>query len=273
MSKIRALLTNRGSSIAYAIISAVFMIVPEDAFKYGFIQCEWSETIIILVNRVFLFTVILIVANLIFYYYRNNRKKVTIEDRNIIIKVEYGDLTSIEDGKKIIHFDECFSTTVGDRPQDIKPESVCGQYLAKFPIDDMQSLILSSGIRSNGVSQYNNLPKYESGYIIPRDDFFLMAFAKLDRDGLGKMKYSQYLDCLNRLWQQIDLYHGTDDVYLPILGSKITRFNQELTQQELLDIMISSYRLSPKKLKRPYTLHIVCKERDGFSLNEVFGVN
>ena len=42
--------------------------------------------------------------------------------------------------------------------------------------------------------------------------------------------------------------------------------------KELLDTMISSYRLSPKKMKKPYKLHIVCREREGFSLNDIFGV-
>lgn len=51
-----------------------------------------------------------------------------------------------------------------------------------------------------------------------------MAFTRLNENGLGEMTYNQYLDCLNTLWQQIDCYHGTDDVYLPILGSKIVRF-------------------------------------------------
>lgn len=100
-----------------------------------------------------------------------------------------------------------------------------------------------------------------------------MAFAKLDENGLGRMTYEQYLDCLDLLWQQIDKYHGTEDVYVPILGSKITRFDKELTQQELLDVMIASYRLSPFKMKVPYSLHIVCMKRDGFSLNNVFGVD
>ena len=99
-----------------------------------------------------------------------------------------------------------------------------------------------------------------------------MAFAKLDRYGLGQMTYEQYIECLNNLWVQIDRYHGTDDVYIPVLGSHITRFDRELTQQELLDIMISSYRLSTRKLKLPNRLFIVCKAREGFSLNDIFGV-
>ena len=62
--------------------------------------------------------------------------------------------------------------------------------------------------------------------------------------------------CLGKdnLWQQIDLYHGTEDVYIPRLESKIVRFDKELTQQQLLDIIIASYRLSSNKMK----LHASC---------------
>ena len=173
---------------------------------------------------------------------------------------------------KVINFDECFNTTVGDRPQDINAKSVCGQYLIKFPIDNMQELIEGVDIQPNGQSRYNRLPKYKSGLIIPRDNYLLMSFTKLNQHGLGEMTYTQYLECLQTLWEQIDIYHGTKCVYVPVLGSQIVRFDRDLTQQELLDIMISSYRLSPKRLRRPYTLHIVCRKRDGFSINDVFGL-
>ena len=262
----------KGCAIATAIVSATFTVVPEEVFKHGFILCGWSDSTVIVVNRLIFCAVAFILSCLGYVCYLKLRRTVTISDRTSTIKIEYADLFKVKKGKILINFDECFSTNVGDKPEDIKPGSVCGQYLAKYPIDDIQSLIQSSGIQSVGVSHYDNKTKYESGIIIPRDRYLLMAFAKLDERGLGNMTYGEYLDCLDKLWEQIDIYHGTDDVYLPILGSRITRFDKDLSQQELLDIMIASYRLSPKKMKRPNVLHIVCKKREGFSLNDITGV-
>lgn len=182
-------------------------------------------------------------------------------------------MTVIREGKKVISFDECYSTNVGDRPEDIKPESVCGQYLKNHPIDNIQNVIKKAGIHPSSKSLFKGKAAYTPGTLIPRDDYLLLAFAKLDANGLGNHTYDSYLKCLDKLWEQIDLYHGTDDVYLPVLGSRITRFEKELSQQELLDIMIASYRLSPKKMRLPNCLHIICKEREGFSLNDVLGID
>ena len=274
MSKVIKLFTNRGSLMAYAIISFFFTLGPEDIFKYGFISCDWSEEIIVVINRLIACAIILVFANIVYYIYLKNKTAVSIKEKNITISIEYGDILKIKQGKKVINFDECFSTTIGNKPGDIKPESICGQYLTLYPISDeeMNTLLHNANIQSIGVSKYKNTPKYESGVIAPNNDFLLMAFAPLDENGLGRMTYDQYLDCLDTLWQQIDMHHGTSDVYLPILGSQITRFEQELTQQELLDVMISSYRLSPYKMKAQYTLHIVCRKREGFSINDVWGI-
>lgn len=263
----------KGCVLAGGIISAVFTVVPEEYFQYGIVTCNWSDATIVFANRLIFCAVVIVLACIGYGCYLKLRRTVTISDRFFSLKIEYGDLFKVNKGKKVINFDECFSVNVGGKPEDIKPGSVCGQYLAKHPIEDMQCLLQESRVQSYGKSLYNNKPKYISGTIIPKDDFFLMAFAKLDEKGLGRMSYVEYLDCLDKLWEQIDLYHGTDDVYLPILGSRITRFEKELSQQELLDIMIASYRLSPKKMKKPNTLHIVCKKCDDFSLNQIFGVD
>ena len=273
MNRIWDFFSNKGSTAAYAVITVIFTVIPEGVFKYGFIKCTWSDTAVIMVNRLILCAVVLVFANIIYQCYRKHRNVVTIKDKSFSISVEYGDLLQIGEGKKIINFDECFSTNVGDKPEDIKPDSVCGQYLMKYPIEDIQQLINASGVKPSGKSLFNQKDSYTPGTIIPRGDFLLMSFAKLDKDGLGKMTYPQYLECLDKLWEQIDLYHGTDDVYLPILGSRITRFDKDLTQQEFMNVIIASYRLSPKKKKKPNVLHIFCRRQDGFSLNDIIGVD
>lgn len=42
-----------------------------------------------------------------------------------------------------------------------------------------------------------------------------------------------------------------------------------LTQQELLDLIILSYKLSNNKIKLPNKLIIVCRKNDDFSLNNI----
>ena len=263
-------LTGKGSAWGYVAISVVLSIVPEGFFNLIRICNNFSDITNIIVNRLIFCVLTLIVSNIAFV----SRNKVVVNESNYSIHIEYGDLLSIPDGKKVISFDECFTTKIGEAPSDIKTSSLCGQYLRKYPIKDMQELIDGANVKpSKGKSEFDNKIRYTPGIIVPNGEFLLMAFAKLDKNGRGYLTYEEYLNCLNTLWEQIDIYGGTNDIYVPILGSLIMNFNdRELTQQELLDVMISSYRLSLKKVKIPYKLHIVCKARDGFSLNNVFGV-
>lgn len=273
MNKIWSIIKYKGNSIACAVLTAMFTLIPEDVFKFGLFQCNWPETSCIIVNRLIACVVVFIVVDVLYCWHRRKRTSVTISERTFSIKIEYGDLLEVKNGKKVIDFDECFTTKVGEKTEEIKPGSLCGQYLMQKPIDDMAALIAASGAKPTGTSQCKQQPAFMPGTIVPRGNDLLMAFTELNVDGRGVMTYDKYVRCLDLLWQEIDKYHGTDDVYLPVIGSRITRFDRDLTQQELLDIIIDSYRLSQHKLKLPNELHIVCREREGFSLNNVFGVD
>lgn len=273
MNSIKNFFWNKGSSVAYAIATAIFTVVPENIFLIYKTCNGWPDSVNVMVNRLAIGFILIILGNIVYYIYSRIRKSVLIKGDNYSIKIEYGDILNLDEGKKVVAFDECFTTHVGEMPSDIKEESVCGQYLKQHPISDIQTLIDSAGIKpTDEKSAFNQQTRYKSGTIVPNGDFLLMAFTKLDVNGRSYMTYEDYINCLDTLWEQIDLYHGTKDVYITILGSNITRFNTELSQQELLDLMISSYRLSPMKLHTPYQLHIICKKRDGFSLNKIFGI-
>lgn len=174
-------------------------------------------------------------------------------------------------GKKVIGFDECYTTEVGKKPYQVNPESVCGQFLSKYPDIDIATLISDTGLISlRKPSEYNHKIRYESGCLLPYNDYLLLAFAKLNKDGLGIMFREEYLVCLSKLWEEIDKYYGQEDIVIPVLGAGVTRFQgNSLTQQQLVDIMIASYQLSSHKIKKPNTLHIVCRKSEDFSLNKI----
>lgn len=256
---------------AVGAVSLIFTFVPETFFgKYKFFP-DVSDEVNIIVNRVLLFFAVIALIAIGYAIYLWCRKSVNIRGKNYNIKISYGDIFDIPESKKVIPFDECFTTEVGQAPAQVKPSSVCGQYLSRYPIDDICAIIEKTQIKPcKGKSKYNNQDRYESGRLVPNGDYLLMAFAKLDKDGLGRMTRDEYLDCLTILWREIDKHYGQTDVCIPILGSGITRLGDNaLTQQELLDMIIGSYKLSADKIKMPATLHIVCKRRSDFSLNKI----
>ena len=84
------------------------------------------------------------------------------------------------------------------------------------------------------------------------------------------MTRDEYVKCLFHMWHEIIKYHGDSDVAVPILGSGIVRFKDgDLSQQELLDIMLATYKMTVCKLKKPHKLIICCKKNEDFSLKKV----
>jgi len=264
-------LMKKSNTLAFGIISVIFTFVPESLFgKYKLMSNNCEELNIIL-NRFIVFFTVYIFSIIINLLYLKLRKKIRIKGRNYSIQIQYGNIFKMRKCKKIIPFDECFTTSVGDRPADINPKSICGQYLTKNPNLDIKSLIERVHLcQREDKSKYQDKECYTPGILVPNGDDLLLAFAKLNKSGLGELTRKEYLDCLTVLWEEIDKYYGQKDIAIPILGSGVTRLKDEtLTQQELLDLMIYSYKLSKYKIKVPSKLYIICRKREDFSLNNV----
>lgn len=256
--------------LAFGLVSFVFSVVPEDTFLcYKILTCL-SNDVNIIINRVIICIFILVVSPIIYGIYLYSRKTVNIKGSGYAIEIKYGDLFDMENCKKLITFDECFTTIVGDAPSEIKPESICGKYLSKYATSDEDINVLIDSVKLKPLtskSAYNKKTRYESGRILPKDEYLLMAFAKLDKDGIGILSYEEFVDCLSILWKEINKYYACKDVCIPVLGSGVTRIGDILlTQQELLNIIILSYKLSSYKIKQPQKLRIICRKSDDFSL-------
>ena len=260
----------RGFTYAVAAIGLLFTFIPEDIFAVIKLLPEKTANVNIVVNRTITFGIIFILTCFGYFLYLKLRKEVVIKGKNYRIRIRYDTIFALNEYKKVIPFDECFTTHVGNEIADINPTSLCGQYLKFHPIDDMTQLIEATGLDPlRRKSSFNNQECYESGRLIQRDDYLLMAFTRLDSRGAGVMSRPEYLQALSVLWEELDLYSGQNNICIPIIGSGVTRIgDNELTQQELLDMIIYSYKLSCRKIKLPNELCIVCRKIDDFSLDE-----
>lgn len=230
---------------------------------------------------------ITLVLTIVFAFARWNRDKkvlIKVKDHPYVISVEYGDILEQKNCQKVINFDECYTTTVGTGIADIKKDSICGQYLAKHPdlSIHIQELLSEQHIKkANTPSKYLSKDRYELGTIVVYNNNnnnnngnysdLLMAFVPLDKEGRGRfLSKKQYIQCLDKLWIELEK-HQQSDICIPILGSGRTCFEGEdgASQQDFLNMMLWSYKLSSHKLKPQYKLRIICKTRHDFSIKNI----
>lgn len=256
------------ASLAYALIPEGFYTL----LPLGLLSNYDAK---VLLGRLLAFVVIAIVIAIVHALYLRFRKKVTIRLDGCEIVVKYGDLFDENECRRLVNFDECFITSVGQAPGDIRPDSVCGQYLAKSPDLNIQKLIEQSGIVPEETpSEFEGKTRYPLGSVIENGDDILFAFAKLSKYGRAEFSSrEEYLECLSKLWFEIYNRHGGKNVCIPILGSGAAEFvggfGKTATQQECLDMMLRSYSLCTHKVKSPNRLCIVCRPQEGFSINKI----
>lgn len=277
----------KSSAPAFAIVTGIFTVVPESFFA----NCRWitqeflnqckcfsgldATGINIIISRFVCFVLVGTAVSVIYALFLWSRRWTTLQGKNYAIRVEYGDILKKKNCKRVINFDECFTTKVGNGIADINPTSICGQYLLAHPDLDMQKLINAAQITpALAKSRYQKKTRYESGTIVPNGDDLLMAFAKLDERGKGCFFFrDEYLRCLELLWKELENYYSEKDVCVPILGAGTTSFyggsGESISQQDFLDMMIWSYKLSSHKIKAPHKLRIVCRKNSGFSINNI----
>lgn len=279
--------TKKCIALSFGIISAILAIVPESLLPHkewiskktiesiDFLSWFDADDINIIISRVILLGLILGITLLCTVIIMLLYGKITIKGHNYSISIEYGDIFKTKKCKRVIPFDECFTITVGNRIGDINSTSICGQYLKSHPDLDIKQLIGCVGITSDrGKSKYENNTRYKSGTIVPNEDDLLLAFAKLDTRGKGYFpSRDDYIDCLEKMWQEIEYHYSEKDVCIPILGSGTTMFEggsgASYDQQELLDMIILSYKLSSHKIKSPHKLRIICKHTADFSIYNI----
>lgn len=225
----------------------------------------------ILINKVVIFIIIFLLTFILNLFYNKIIWYKKINYKGHKIEIRRGDLLKTHKGNIVINFDECFSTNVGEKSSDIKPSSLCGQFLLRHQTDDIDGIIKSSIIETKKrKSEYNNIACYKPGTIIKYEIFLLMAFARLDSNGNAKFNNRKdFINCLDNFWEELYNKHGDCNVCIPILGSSRTKIGETyLSEQEALELILNSYKISDFKLQRNYKL-IIYYKKSNLSLHKI----
>lgn len=212
-----------------------------------------------------IFIFLLIVIYIVLWIKSNNLMEVDLDIEGSTVIIKSGDIFE-QEGFKIIAFNEYFDTQVDDRI--ISRQSLNGIFLNKYFSESTAELdryieqyqfdsdVVIDEVENRGSGKKI---KYNIGTICLYDDFILAAFSKFDEQNRAMLTMPEYLEFLINLWDRVNRIYAQRSVSVPIFGSGITRIKEHknISDEELLKIMIWTFRISEMRFKYPAKLTIV----------------
>ncbi len=230
----------------------IFVNIPE--------QCKYIAG--------FLFLLSLLIYYLISWYAANRLKVVDLDIEGSTVTVKAGDLFK-EPDFKVIAFNEYFDTQVDNKI--ISDKSLNGIFIKEHlpgTLDDLERCLEEAQFEDADLAQLNEgrragkKQKYELGTLCVYEDFILAAFAKFDDTNKAVLTMPEYLGFLIRFWDKINVVYAQKSVSVPVFGSGITRIKEHrhITDEDLLKIMLWTFRISEMRFNYPAKLTIVVHE-------------
>jgi len=219
--------------------------------------------------KIYIFWLFIAAALFIFlfkWYRKNNLYCQSFKINDTLIEVKIGDIFN-EKGLKIIPFNEYFDTLVDN--EIISSKSLNGIFLTKIlnknEVKEFESLIeekKKQSIKKNESRTKGNKEKFELGTMIKYKDFLCFAFSKFDEYNRAQLSYKDYISFLFDLWLEVDKIYSQRCICIPLIGSGITRFNNNnnINEQDLIKTILWTFKLSGIKLKEPAKVKIVISE-------------
>jgi hypothetical protein len=215
---------------------------------------------------------ILIAIYFLMWVKANRSDDVTLNINNSTVRIKVGDIFEDqehrEDGDeepplKVIAFNEYFDTHVDDKI--ISKRTLNGKYVNER-INNIEEFDRSLELElAEKVTYFNEnrkegkKKKYKLGTIFQHDNYLLTAFSKFDANNRAHLYMNDYINFLINFWNEVDIVYGGRTVVIPLLGSGMTRFKEydTVSEQELLELLIWSFKVSRIKFKHPAHVCIV----------------
>ena len=229
-------------------IGVIFLDIPKD--------CKVTFGLIFLCVLVLIYLAIWVWAN------KLTRIHINVEGSDVSIKV--GDIFQ-QPGLKAISFNEYFDTQVDNRI--IAEASLNGIFIKQhldIPVSELDRYIDSyafehSNTKSNPHRKVGKKLSHLIGTICVYKEFLLTSFSKFDEDNRAILTMPEYLGFLINFWDNVNRVYAQQSVSTPIFGSGITRIkgHKSITDEDLLKIMLWTFRISEMRFKYPAKLTVV----------------
>ncbi len=240
-----------------SIISAIFSI----AFIFIDVSDKYKTCVGLSVGIFF-------VALYFFLWWRyNNLKNLNLVIDGSMVSVLTGNLFD-QSGLKVIAFNEYFDTQVDNKV--ISANSLNGIYINDHSgrsVTELNQIIndyqFESGeLIESDVQRVGKSRKYRLGTTCLVDDYLLTAFSKFDSGNKAILTMPEYLEFLINFWDSVNRVYSQKSVSVPIFGSGITRIKEHknISDEELLKIMLWTFRISEMRFKHPAKLSVVIHE-------------
>lgn len=212
-----------------------------------------------------IFVGLLFLIYLVIWIWSNNLNKIDINVEGSDVTIKVGDIF-LEPGLKAIAFNEYFDTLVDNKI--IAENSLNGIFINKHlgvSVSELDSHIdnypfeASEKLENNLERNLGKKARYQIGTICVYQDFLLAAFTKFDNNNKAVLTMPEYLEFLINFWDKVNNVYAQQSVSTPIFGSGITRIkgHKTINDEDLLKIMLWTFRISEMRFKYPARLTIV----------------
>lgn len=211
------------------------------------------------------FVSLLILGYMAMWLWANEISCRKVHINNSTVAVKTGDIFS-ESGLKAIAFNEYFDTQVDE--DVIASTTLNGKFINQKvnDIDDLNALIKGDTylrekvIEGNVSRKKGKTVRYKLGSILLyNQEYLLTAFSRFDDHNKAYLFMPDYLEFLVNFWSDVDRIYAGRSVTIPLFGSGITRFRgyDLISDQELLEILIWSFKISRVKFTHPARVTIL----------------
>ncbi|PMG58834.1 hypothetical protein BCU88_14580 [Vibrio splendidus] len=212
-----------------------------------------------------IFLGLLLVIYISIWIWANTLQKIDIKVEGSDVTIKVGDIFQ-QKGLKVIAFNEYFDTQVDN--MIIAKNSLNGIFISNHL--DVSVSVLDNHIKNytfesdefignNPNRAQGKAKRYQIGTICIHGDYLLTAFSKFDENNKALLTMPEYLEFLINFWDKVNNVYAQQNVSVPIFGSGITRIkgHKSINDEDLLKIMLWTFRISEMRFKYPARLSII----------------